>query len=557
MDRILTLIRVVFDGLHPIGVALGSLFIAASLTPSLLPRPTVIQGLLSGIALAGGYGIGVLSVLIWNYLHLPVLPESKRRILLRAALLICGVLILVSLWRAAQWQNSIRVLMGMEPLTSAQPLTLGAIALTIFGVTLILARLFLRLKLAIAVKLQRFPKPRASKLVGFGISLWIYWMIANGFLIRLTMRTIDRSFQQLDAMIDDQLPVPSEATLTGSTESLIAWADLGNQGRRFVSTGPSASELKDFFGEECPAPIRVYVGLNCAETVELRAQMALDELIRVGGFERSLLIIATPTGTGWVDPGSQDTVEFLHRGDVATVSVQYSYLNSPLTLLTNAEYGAKMAEELFEKIYGHWRTLPKENRPRFFLSGLSLGSLNSDRSFQLFDIIDDPIDGALWIGPPFMHKTWRQATDYREVSSPAWLPRFRQGNVVRFMNQQSDFATNPQGWGSFRIGFLQHASDPIVFFEPGAAWREPSWMKHPRGPDVSPELRWFPVVTMLQLAADMIVGTAPAGFGHNYSANEYLTAWFGLTEPQGWSVEELERLQNYFCPSTSERTSAP
>ena len=57
--------------------------------------------------------------------------------------------------------------------------------------------------------------------------------------------------------------------------------------------------------------------------------------------------------------------------------------------------------------------------------------------------------------------------------------------------------------------FLQQASDPITFFSFESAWREPEWMRAPRGPDVSPDLRWFPVVTMLQLAADMALGSAP------------------------------------------------
>ena len=44
-------------------------------------------------------------------------------------------------------------------------------------------------------------------------------------------------------------------------------------------------------------PLRVYVGLNSAETADQRAALALAELIRVGAFGRSVLVIATPTGT--------------------------------------------------------------------------------------------------------------------------------------------------------------------------------------------------------------------------------------------------------------------
>jgi uncharacterized membrane protein len=295
-----------------------------------------------------------------------------------------------------------------------------------------------------------------------------------------------------------------------------------------------------------PAPVRVYVGLNSADTPEQRARLALEELKRAGGFERSLLLLATPTGTGWIDPASQDTVEYLWRGDIATVAVQYSYLNSPLALLTQGAYGAEAARAVFVEIYRYWRALPPESRPRLFLSGLSLGSLNSDLSFDLFDIIDDPFDGVLWSGPPFRNESWRRITRERDPGSPAWLPRFRDGAVVRFMNQHRGLDDGYGRWNDFRVVFLQYASDPITFFDPGSAWREPDWLKEPRGPDVSPDLRWFPVVTMLQLAADMVVGTAPRGFGHEYAPADYIHAWLALTEPEGWPPDEVERLQRVF-----------
>jgi uncharacterized membrane protein len=264
-----------------------------------------------------------------------------------------------------------------------------------------------------------------------------------------------------------------------------------------------------------------------------------------------VLLLVTPTGTGWVDPASQATVEYLHRGDIATVAAQYSYLNSPLALLTEGAYGAEMARALFAAIYGHWRTLPRDSRPRLFLHGLSLGSLNSDLSFDFYDIIDDPFDGALWSGPPYRHATWRQVTAQRDPGSPPWLPTFRDGSVVRFLNQTQGKPEDATDWGTFRICFLQYASDPITFFDPRTAWRAPDWMQEPRGPDVSPDLRWFPVVTMLQLAADMVAGTAPQGFGHEFAPTDYINAWLALTEPAGWTEPELARLRAHFAEDRS------
>lgn len=530
-------------GLAP--AILATLFFALSLTPSLLPRPLAIQGLISGLSLAAGYGLGVCGVWLWRTMELPAVKERTRRGIGLVSAVICGGILAVFLWRSARWQDAVRELMGMEPSGAERAVWLALISGGVFGVLWLVARLFQRVFDWITLRLNRRMPSRISSLVGLAMTFILFWTLIDGVMVRTMLRLADRSFQQLDALMDAEVSPPTPSERAGGPMSLVDWEDLGRQGRAFVSQGPGAEELGRFFGRPMPIPVRVYVGLNSASSAEERADLALRELIRAGGFDRSLLLLVTPTGTGWVDPAGMDPVEYLHRGDIASVAAQYSYLNSPLSLLTEAAYGAEMARELFEKIYGHWRSLPKESRPRLFLHGLSLGALNSDLSFDSYDIIDDPFDGALWSGPPFRTATWRQVTADRDPGTPAWLPLFRRGSVVRFANQQG--VQNLEGtWGHFRILFLQHASDPIVFFDPSMMWREPDWMRHPRGSDVTGDLRWYPWVTMLQVAADMMVGTAPTGFGHQYAATDYLDAWVALTEPEGWSAEELQRLRYFF-----------
>lgn len=529
-----------------VGLLLGTLFFAFSLTPSLLPRPFLVQGVLSGLSFAAGYGLGVAGLFLWNYLQLPV-ARGRLALTARIGAALAAALVAISfLWQAANWQDSIRALMGMDESAGIQPLWLGLIALVVFLLALGLGRLFRLVFQRVAHWLHRFVPPRVSHLVAITAAVLLFWTVIDGVLVSTLLRSADRSFQQLDALIEDDLPHPVHPEQTGSRASLVNWKDLGRQGRRFVASGPTAEDLGTFFDAPAPAPIRVYVGLHSADDASQRARLALEELKRVGGFERSLLLLVTPTGTGWVDPAAQDTVEYLHRGDIATVAAQYSYLNSPLALLTQAAYGAEMARALFAEVYGYWRTLPRDSRPRLFLSGLSLGSLNSDRSFDFYDIVDDPFDGVLWSGPPFRNDTWRRVTERRDPGSPAWLPEFRGGSVVRFMNQEQGLDRGTAEWGNFRIAILQYASDPITFFSPHAAWREPDWMREPRGPDVSPDLRWFPWVTMLQLAADMMVGTAPTGFGHEYAPAHYIDAWYALTEPEGWTDAALDRLRARF-----------
>uniref|UniRef100_UPI001952DB3C alpha/beta-hydrolase family protein n=1 Tax=Klebsiella pneumoniae TaxID=573 RepID=UPI001952DB3C len=68
--------------------------------------------------------------------------------------------------------------------------------------------------------------------------------------------------------------------------------------------------IKAFTGRSAMQPIRVYVGQRGADTAQARAELALNELKRQGGFDRSVLIVITPTGTGWVDPAAMDPVEY-------------------------------------------------------------------------------------------------------------------------------------------------------------------------------------------------------------------------------------------------------
>lgn len=526
---------------------LASIFFAFSLAPSLLPRTVFVQGILSGFSLAAGYALGVFGIWLWHYLQLPTPPGRVRRMLGMASAIFCALIILVFLWQASTWQDNVRALMGMEPSAGTRPWLLAMVSALVFGALLLLARLFKRVFHGFSKRLHRYMPARVSYLLGFAAALLIFWTVANDVVLRSVLQMADRSFQQLDALIEDDWSPPVQSERAGSADSLVDWRDMGRQGRAFVAQGPDAEALSAFFGQPVQTPVRVYVGLNSAPTAAERADLALRELIRAGGFERSVLLLVTPTGTGWIDPAALDTVEYLLRGDVASVAVQYSYLNSPLALLTEAAYGAEMARVLFERIYRYWRSLPSATRPQLYLHGLSLGALNSDVSFNIYDIIDDPFHGALWSGPPFRTETWRQITAQRDPASPAWLPLFRDGSVVRFMNQQGMPAAQDE-WGSFRIMFLQYASDPITFFNPAMMWREPAWMQHPRGPDVTPDLRWFPVVTLLQVAADMMLGTAPSGFGHEYAPRDYIDAWLALIEPDGWTPAEVQRLQAHFAP---------
>jgi uncharacterized membrane protein len=414
----------------------------------------------------------------------------------------------------------------------------------------VLARFFRLTLRFVAARVNRVLPRRVANVIGVIAAVALFWSVTSGVLLQVALRVADASFREYDKLIEPRTAPPSDPLKTGSSASLLAWDKLGRQGREFISSGPTREDINTFSGRAALEPVRVYVGLRSADTLAARAKLALEELKRVGAFERSVLIVVTPTGTGWVDPAAMDSLEYLHNGAVASVALQYSYLASWLYLLVRPGYAADAARALFQEIYGYWTTLPRDSRPRLYLHGISLGAANSEQSTDLIEVLGDPFAGALWSGPPHSSRLWRFLTDNRNPGSPAWLPRFRDGSFVRFMNQYGEAAGQPSApnaaWGPMRFVYLQYASDPVTFFEYRILYREPDWMLPPRGPDVSPQLRWYPVVTLLQLAVDKYMAlSAPIGYGHVYAPAHYIDAWIEVTDVRNWSPQEITRLKQH------------
>jgi len=537
--------------LSGVGLMLGALFFAASLTPTLVPRSYLTQGAVAGACFGIGYLAGNVWRWLWHYLELPE-PSARLRSTANALVAVaCLLVVILFLWRAAGWQNSIRAVMKMAPVETAHPLKVCVVALITFVALLVLARLFVLAAGFIAARTRRIVPKRIANVIGVLAAGLLFWSIATNVLIRTAFNALDSSFREVDALLEPERPQPTAPERTGSPASLVKWKQLGRMGRRFIASGPTATEISAVTGRPAKEPVRVYVGLGGADTAQARARLALDELKRQHGFDRKILIVVTPTGTGWIDPAAMDTVEYLHHGDLASVAMQYSYLNSPLSLLFQPEFGAEAARALFAEIYGYWTTLPKDRRPKLYLHGLSLGAMNSEKSAELFETIGDPIAGALWSGAPFESRIWRWITANRNPGTPAWLPEFRDGRFVRFMNQNGPTVPADAPWGPMRVVYLQYASDAISFFAYRDAYRAPDWMSVPRGPDVSPELRWYPVVTMLQLALDMAVAThTPMGFGHVYAPEHYVDAWVAVTDVHDWSAESLAQLKAHLAAAT-------
>jgi len=530
-----------------VGLLLGLLFFCASLAPSLLPRLPIVQGVQSGLVFAVGYGVGRFSLSVWRYLELRELPPNARPVVASTLLVLAVGLAVFTLSRMVVWQNSIRDLMEMPEIVSAYPITVVAVGFAVAAVLLVIARGLIWVGRKVITQMNRVFPRRISIAVGTVLVVGVVGVAVNDLVVKSALRAMDDMFGRLDQVVDDGVLAPASFE-----SSLVAWDDIGRNGKLFLTSGPDQAEIAALTGRAAQQPVRVYAGFNTGETLAERANIAVQELVRSGGFDRSVLIVATATGTGWLDPAAIEPVAFLHGGDLSIVSMQYSYLPSWLTLMVDPNRSRRAASALFDAIYAHWTTLEPDQRPRLYLFGLSLGALGSEASSNLLTLLADPIQGAFWAGPPFASTHWTRLTAARNPDSPQWSPEFGDGSVVRFMTRQGFSTSSNADWGPFRVVYLQHGSDPMSFFSPRLALRSPAWLRKSRAPDVSRYFQWYPVVSFVNVGFDVPMATSvPPGYGHTFTPQSYIDGWIAVTDPDNWSKADTEKLKTHFADFVS------
>ncbi|WP_347267430.1 alpha/beta-hydrolase family protein [Paracoccus sp. (in: a-proteobacteria)] len=528
----------------PLPLLVGLLLAAASLTPSLIPRDWLTQGLVAGASMASGYVATQFFVAIWRTLEIPEPPARWARI--GHLVLAVPVLALVGfcVGFSVTWQNSIRERMSMPLLEAADTLRVIGVALAVFLALFILGLAFQVLFNLLRRRLARYIPARSANVLGLALAVLVAVFLTRDGVVNNLFRMLDASQVAAQHLMNPSQPAPAEDWRSGSAASQASWDLMGTPGRNYVLSGPSAADITALTGKPAKEPLRIYVGRAQNASAEERARIALAEMERVGAFERKVLVVVSPTGTGWMDPASFDALEYMHGGDIATVAVQYSFLQSPMALIFETSSGPDQAVALMRAVYDHWRTIPESRRPKLYMHGLSLGAWSSMQAFNPFQMMNEPVDGAFWVGPPFPSALWQQANSARQPGSPYVLPEVDDGEVIRYSSQFAAPERSGKPWGRLRILFLQYASDAITFYSPASLWRAPEWMREPPAADVSPRLRFIPIVTQFQLAADMLIATStPAGFGHLYDAKDYIDGWVSVTAPEGWTAADTARLK--------------
>jgi uncharacterized membrane protein len=498
-----------------------------------------------------GYGFGAAGQWAWNYLEMPALEGRTRKIVVGVIIGVVGIMTLTAMWLHVGWQNDVRSLFGMESTSPIVWLTIIAVAVPVAYVILIIARSLRKLFQLFARWLDKVLPQRLAQLLGAAAVVLLVWLFFTGVLANGFFAGANQIFAPRDTATDEGVEQPNSEFRSGSPESFAEWDTLGRKGRSFVGTGPTVEDLNAYHLDGAVEPIRVYVGLKSAETLEQRAELALEELKRTGAFDREVLIVATTTGTGFLDPAAVDPLEYIYNGDTAIVGVQYSYLPSWISLLADQEVTKETSRVVFDTIHAYWASLPETSRPEIYLYGLSLGSFGAEAILNSINIINEPINGALLSGPPFVNELHKSLVDGRDPDSPASLPIYENGRTVRFTAEEDSLAVPTGEWSHTKIVYLQHASDPVVFFSRDLAFSYPDWLHDDqRGPDVSEDMMWIPIVTMWQVALDLpAAGSVPDGFGHLYTKASNADAWIGLTEPSDWTEADTASLLQFLSES--------
>jgi uncharacterized membrane protein len=533
-----------------------------SLLPSLLPRAWVMQAAVTGISMAFGYAVGTLIGSVGRWLIRKTGwrgPDASLRRWAWIALAVTAGLALVVgvvLWQT--WQTEQRDLVQLPHTSWLLFVPMVLVALVLFAILFFLGRTIGYSIWRLDRFIDRHMPLVLARLIAASVVTVVVVVLAQEVVVRGMTSYVDSKFGPADANTAPGVVQPTTAAVSGSPDSFAAWDSLGYQGRSFVAGGTGREDLIAFGGpqSEVLEPVRVYAGLESADSVHARADLVVQELERTDAAGREILVVAAVTGTGWVDPDAARAIEYMHGGDTAIAGMQYSFLPSWISFLVDQSKSAESSEALYEAVHQWWSQLPEGDRPRLIVFGESLGSYGSEvplAGTTAADSVANAVGGsdcALWAGPTNANPIWRQILEARVPDSPVWRAVYEDGRELQVANRSEDVPIEDQSWQSPRLLYFHHPSDPVGYWSWETLWRQPEWTEDPKGYDVSPHVGWFPFITFTQVVADLIAGfDAPSGFGHNYNIN-FVKGWTAVAPADGWTAEDGARLEQIIESTT-------
>ncbi len=523
------------------GLLLAWLGYVVSLTPTMVPRTTVVQVLMSTLLPLTGYALGAilgaLARLVGGDRRVLDHAEGLRRFCLVAG--VVGVVAAVALTPVAlRWQQDFTTAAGWS-VPSWQVVVVVAPLLVLVAVAV--GRLLRAAGRGVARLWRRVvPVPALATLLGgLSVAVLVAGAVAGLFAVLVAQ------FERVDADTSGQQQ-PTSTLRSGGPESLVGWDTLGRQGRDFVGGGPTAAQIEGFSGVPAKEPIRAYVSEHQAATPEERAALLVDEVRRAGGFERESVVVVVTSGLGSVHPTSVQTLEYVANGDVATAATQFSVVPSWMTTVTDRDGARREARALVDAFSEAVAALPADERPSLYLSAESLGALGSQQALDGAtpeQVVDD-FAGVLWVGTPATSDLLRSWAEF-PPGTPPWEPVVGDGRIARFAASPDRVPMGDPSWGDRRVLFLHSATDPVAYFSGSLLRNRPAWIGAGQFPRLPERMAWWPLFTWEQMLIDFTTnGVVPPGFGHNYS-NSHAMGWAAVMHPPGWDAQTVARLERY------------
>ena len=298
--------------------------------------------------------------------------------------------------------------------------------------------------------------------------------------------------------------VPSRTGVSGGLGSHYEFGDLGREGRRFVSQAYTADEITGVTGVPAVDPVRAFLPLHGLTGDPVAdADQLVDELESLGAFDKSVIVLAAPTGDGYVSYVFAESVELLTGGDCAIAVVPYAEVPSAVALPRRKRAG--VAHRFYARAVAE-RAAVRNPSARLFVFGESLGSIVGLDAYGP-DVVKEMTSvgysGGLFLGVPILSTTDR-AIRPRD-------PQHLESHGVQYCS------TREQALAA-RPGFVvvTHLTDPTAVGDASTLVRHSvDWFKRPIGAHV-------PVVSFLANLADVknAMNLRPGNFepspGHDY-----------------------------------------
>lgn len=529
-----------------IGVVGALVMYGVSVSPSLLARSWQWHAVASGVLSAVGYIVGLtiqrFYALVVPRLGVEITAPQSVSIAFRAVLLL-GFFLWFLRWLLQSYRERKRAnhLVGMRGETLGEYL-LGTVCAFILMLALLGVAWGLQwIGRAIVSVLSQWMHMVFALALSLLILVVIVYALTSQVLLKLGINFFTRHARKMNNRTAKGIVQPQVPERSGSPHSRSSWRAVGGQGRVFLGRGPSRADIEVVTGCSAMEPIRVYAGMpEEGQSLQNAADLVVEELHRTGAFDRAVILIATSTGSGWVDEWQVQPLEYLTRGNCATASMQYSFVPSSINFLTDLDVSEEAAVILFETIRCAVDEIPEDRRPALFVCGESLGAYASQHVFSGIVDVLSRTDGALWVGTPAFTPMHAELTAIRHRGSPEVAPVVANGRHVRFVNVPENLWADVYGrelgdWNYPRIVYAQHPSDPVVWWNSELVWHKPDWISEKVDGDVSPHMQYTRGATYIQVLVDMpVAGTAPGGHGHTYH-EELIPLWeaiLGLREDE-------------------------